>query len=75
MHNIYIMSAFIKQVEVWPSQYCTGLKYLCDYRTNNCNPICPGIKSETIQATYWGFLCLPKKVVHINPTLAQLAYF
>ncbi len=23
---------------------------------------------------YWGFLCLPKKVVHINPTLAQLAY-
>ncbi len=28
-----------------------GLKYPCDYGTNNCNPIRPGIKSETIQAT------------------------
>jgi hypothetical protein len=28
-----------------------GYKYLCDYGTNNFNPIWPGIKSEIIQAT------------------------
>jgi hypothetical protein len=52
MHNIYIMSIFLlKQIEMWPSWYCIGLKYPCDYGTNNCNPIWPSIKSETIQAT------------------------
>ncbi len=59
---------------MWPSRYCIGLKYLCDYGTNNCNPIWPSIKSEIIQAAE-GFCAYPKKVVHINPTLAQLAYF
>ncbi len=33
-------------MELWPSRYCTGLKYLCDYRTNNYNSIWPGIKIE-----------------------------
>ncbi len=23
------------------------VKYLCDYGTDNCNPICPGIKGVT----------------------------
>ncbi len=37
MHNIYcITSVLIKQVEMWPSWYCVGLKYLWDYGTN-CN--------------------------------------
>jgi hypothetical protein len=22
------------------------VKYLCDYRTDNCNPICPGVSYE-----------------------------
>ncbi len=39
---------------MWPSRYCTGLKYLCDYGTNNCNPIWPGIKNETIEAAKRG---------------------
>jgi hypothetical protein len=61
MHNIYKSRApLLKEVEMWPSRYCSGLKHLCDYRTNNCNPIWPGIKSETIQATE-GFCAYLKK--------------
>ncbi len=37
MHNIYcITSVLIKQVEMWASLYCVGLKYLWDCGTN-CN--------------------------------------
>jgi hypothetical protein len=28
-----------------------GLKYPCDYGTDNYNPICPGINNETPHAT------------------------
>jgi hypothetical protein len=30
---------------------------------------------QVLKVSYWGPLCLPKKVVHISPTVAQLAYF
>jgi hypothetical protein len=61
LYNIYIMSTLLlKQVEMWLSWYCIGLKYPCDYGTNNCNPIRLGIKGETIQATE-GFCAYLKK--------------
>jgi hypothetical protein len=34
-----ITSVFIEQVEMRPSRYYTGLKYPCDYGTDNYNPI------------------------------------
>ncbi len=61
MHNINKSRiSLLKQVEMWPSWSCIELKYLCDYGTNNCNPIWPGIKSETIQATEDFCACLKK---------------
>jgi hypothetical protein len=56
--------------QIYTTEYITSTSF----GTNNYNPIRPGINAKTI-SSYWGFLCLPKKVVHINPTLAPLAYF
>ncbi len=64
MHTINIItSVFIKQVEMWPSRYCTGLNFLCDYGTNNYNPIWPSIKSEISHATE-GFCAYLKSSPH-----------
>ncbi len=60
MHNINKPSVFIKQVEMWPSRYCTQLKYPCDYGTNNYNPIWLVIKSKISHATE-GFCAYLKK--------------
>ncbi len=64
----------MEKVEMWPSQYYTQLKYLCDYKTNNYNPIWMGINIEISHPTK-GLCAYLKTVVHINPTLAQIAYF
>jgi hypothetical protein len=54
------MSGFIEQIEMWLSQYCTELKYPCDYGTNNYNSIWPGINSDISHATE-GFCAYLKK--------------
>ncbi len=30
-------------------QHLHSVKYPCDYRTDNCNPICPGIKGSVAE--------------------------
>jgi hypothetical protein len=54
-HNMHKINnsrvSLLKQVEMWPSRYCTELKYLYDYGTNNYDPIWQGIKSEISHAT------------------------
>jgi hypothetical protein len=39
-------------------QYLNRVKYLCDYGTDNCNPICPGIKGVTSDVQTRAFLLL-----------------
>jgi hypothetical protein len=36
---------------MWLSNICIGLKYPCDYGTDNCKPIGPGINGETSYAS------------------------
>jgi hypothetical protein len=75
-HNMHKINSsrvsLLKQVEMWPSRYCTELKYLCDY--GNYNPIWPSINCEISYATE-GSCAYLKKLVHKYPTLAQIAYF
>jgi hypothetical protein len=51
MHNINKSRAsLLKQVEMWLFSIAQSLKYPFDYGTDNYNPICPGINSETSHA-------------------------
>ncbi len=50
IHNINHECFFYKQAEMCLSDTCIGLKYPCDYGTDNYNPLCPGINSETSYA-------------------------
>jgi hypothetical protein len=58
---------------MWPSQYCTELKYPCDYGTNNYNPIWPGIYREIFHATE-GFCAYLKSSPH-EPYASKISYF
>ncbi len=60
MHNIYITSVFIKTSWNVTVPVLHRVKISLWLGTNNCNPIWPGIKSETIQATE-GFCAYLKK--------------
>jgi hypothetical protein len=62
LHMIYITSTscFIEVSLNVTILVLHRLKYPCDYRTNNCNPIRPGSKGKTIQATE-GFCAYLKK--------------
>ncbi len=39
-------------------QHLHRVKYLCDYGTDNCNPVCPGIKGVTLDVQMRAFLLL-----------------
>ncbi len=51
-----------------PSNTCIGLKYPCDYGTDNCNPVCPGINGETSYANDGLFASPASWIVHKNPS-------
>ncbi len=45
---------------MWPSRHCTELKYPCDYETDNCNPIWPGVNNE---------------ISYVNPLVPSAIFF
>jgi hypothetical protein len=53
---------------MWPSNICIGLKYPCDYGTDNYNPICLGINGETPDANEGLFVYPASWVVHKSPS-------
>jgi hypothetical protein len=61
--------------KIWPSNTCIGLKYPCDYGTDNCNPICPGINGETSFANESLFASPASWIVHKSPSVTQMTYF
>jgi hypothetical protein len=68
------MSVFIEWVEMWPSNTCIGLKYPCDYGTDNYNPICPDINDETSYATESLASYPASWIVHKSPLVTQMPY-
>ncbi len=53
---------------MWPSNICIGLKYPCDYGTDNYNPLCPDINGETPSASEGLFSSPASWIVHKSPS-------
>jgi hypothetical protein len=60
INKYWINTSIIQQDWNVTVQYLHRVKYLCDYRTDNCNPICPGIKGVTSDVQTRAFL-LPQQ--------------
>jgi hypothetical protein len=62
MSNYYLAQSYstsaIQKGQNLTFQYLQRVKYLCDYRTDNCNPVCPGIKGVTSDVQTRAFLLL-----------------
>jgi hypothetical protein len=49
-------------------QYLQSVKYLCEYGTDNCNHVCPGIKGVTSDVQTRAFMLLSK----LNTVVAEI---